>query len=161
MSDKKTVVVKKSEPIAELPKEEVVEETIEEVMEEPKNIKTKTGTFSEKQANAAASMALKTAIEANSEMAMREAEKVYALEKQKHMLSRCKKDKVVTRTISKLYAPYLGKVYTFMYNSVPVTIYCDGKPHEYPEFVAKHIDAKLQKVSESNTYKEIIEERLD
>ena len=53
------------------------------------------------------------------------------------------------------------KVYTFMYNSVPVTIYCDGKPHEYPEFVAKHIDAKLQKVSESNTYKEIIEERLD
>ena len=149
MAEKKTVVVKKSELPEDLPKEEVKEEV------KPKE------TFSEKQANAAATMALKTAIEANSEIAMRDAERAYALEKQRNMLKKCKEDKVVTRTISKLYAPYLGKVYTFMYNSIPVTIYCDGKPHEYPEFVAKHIDAKLQRVSESNTYKEIIEERLD
>lgn len=141
--NKKTVVVKKSEPSVEQTK------------------KSKSSTFNEKQAEAAASVALKTAIEANSEMAVRDAERTYALEKQKHMLTRCKNDRVVTRTISKLYAPYLGKVYTFAYNGVPVTIYCDGKPHEYPEFVAKHIDAKLQKVSESNTYKEIIDERLD
>ena len=138
---KKTVVVKK--------------ETTE-----PVETKTRE-TFDEKQAKAAASVALKTAIEANSEMAMRDAEKTYAIEKQRHMLERCKNDRVVTRTVSKLYAPYLGKVYTFAYNGIPVTIYCDGKPHEYPEFVAKHIDAKLQKISESNTYKEIIDERLD
>jgi hypothetical protein len=157
MADKKTVVVKKAEPTKEV---ELEEETKTSPVEEVK-VKTKSGTFSEKQANAAASMALKTAIEANSEMALREAEKTYALEKQRHMLTRCKNDRVVTRTISKLYAPYLGKVYTFIYNGIPVTLYCDGKPREYPEFVAKHIDAKLQKISESNTYKEIIEERLD
>ena len=142
MQTEKKVVVKKSEPI-----------NVGNSKSEDK--------FSEQQANAAATMALKSAIEANSEMAVRDAEKTYAIEKQRYMLNKCKTDRVVTRTISKLYAPYLGKIYTFSYNGIPVTIYCDGKPHEYPEFIAEHTDDKLNKISESNTYKEIIEEKLD
>jgi len=152
MAENKTVVVKKAET-------KPVEET-KTVIESAEPVVETKGTFSEKQANAAATMALKTAIEANSEMAMRDAERTYALEKQKFMLEKCKNDRVVKKTVSKLYAPFLGKVYTFFYNCIPVTVYCDGKPHEYPEFVANQIDKILQKVSESNTYKEIIEERL-
>ena len=157
MAENKTVVVKKAEPKTEEVKPVEIKEEVKPV--ETKEVKTK-GKFDEKQANAAAAMALKNAIDANSELAIRDAERTYAIEKQQYMLKKCKEDKVVTRTVSKLYAPFLGKVYTFAYNGIPVTIYCDGKPHEYPEFVANRIDKKLQKVSESNTYKEIIEERL-
>lgn len=115
----------------------------------------------EAQAKAAASAALKAAIDANTELSAKEAEKVYAAEKKKHMIDRCKNDEVVTRTISKLYAPFLGKTYSFYYNGLVVTVYCDGKPHKYPKFVAEHIDRKLNKISESNTYKEVIDERTN
>lgn len=124
-------------------------------------VKAKPTKFEEKQAEAVASAALKAALDTSSQIAEREADKTYAIEKQKHMLERCKNDAVVKKVVSKLYAPYLGKVYTFAYNGVPVTIYCDGKPHEYPKFIADKIDEKLNKVSESNTYKEIIEEKLE
>lgn len=130
--------------------------------EEKKDIFVKEeDTFAKKAAEAAANAALKAAIDANSETSMKEAEKAYFIEKKNHMLKRCKSDKKATRTISKFYAPYLGKIYTFLYNGIPVTIYCDGKPHEYPEFIAKKIDKKLLKIADSNTYKEIIDERLD
>ena len=139
--------------------EEVKEDKVEEVVEKPKKKVEKT--FAEKSAEAAATAALKAAIDTNNEIAIRESEQAYFIEKRRHMLERCKKDERVTRTISKLYAPIVGKVYTFTYNGVPVTVYCDGKPHEYPRFIAEAIDRKLAKISESNTYKEIIDERLD
>lgn len=159
MDIEKTVVVKKSETTDTKKSnvEKVVVPVSAPIVEDTKNKET----FSEKQAEAAATAALKSAIEANSELAMKDAERTYAIEKKRNMLERCKKDRVVTRTVSRLYAAYLGRVYTFAYNGIPVTIYCDGKPHEYPEFVARHIDAKLNKISESNTYKEIIEEKLN
>ena len=72
----------------------------------------------EAQAKAAASAALKAAIDANTEISAREAERVYATEKKKFMLEKCKNDEVVTRTISKLYAQFLGKTYSFYYNAV-------------------------------------------
>lgn len=118
-------------------------------------------TFAEKSAEAAATAALKAAIDTNNEIAIRESEKTYFIEKKNYMLNKCKNDKVVTRTISKLYAPIIGKVYTFALNGIPVTVYCDGKPHEYPKFIAETIDRKINEISESNTYKEVIDERLD
>ena len=113
----------------------------------------------EAQAKAAANAALKAAIDANTEMSAREAERTYVAEKKKHMMNRCKTDEVVTRTISKLYAPILGKTYSYYYNGLVVTVYCDGKPHKYPKFVAENIDKKLNSISEANTYKEVIEDR--
>ena len=120
-----------------------------------------TQTFAEKSAEAAATAALKAAIDTNNEIAIRESEKAYFIEKKNYMLNKCKNDEVVTRTISKLYAPIIGKVYTFALNGIPVTVYCDGKPHEYPKFIAETIDRKINEISESNTYKEVIDERLD
>ena len=120
-----------------------------------------TTTFAEKSAEAAATAALKAAIDTNNEIAIRESEKAYFIEKKNYMLNKCKTDEVVTRTISKLYAPIIGKVYTFALNGIPVTVYCDGKPHEYPKFIAETIDRKINEISESNTYKEVIDERLD
>lgn len=120
-----------------------------------------TATFAEKSAEAAATAALKAAIDTNNEIAIRESEKSYFIEKKNYMLNKCKTDEVVTRTISKLYAPIIGKVYTFALNGIPVTVYCDGKPHEYPKFIAETIDRKINEISESNTYKEVIDERLD
>lgn len=168
MTETKKSVVKKEDlenlkKIKEEVKEEVVEISEPEETVEEHIFKTseKKDTFAEKSAEAAANAALKVAINANTEISVREAEKAYFIEKKNHMLKKCKKDRKVTRTISKFYAPYLGKVYTFLYNGVPVTLYCDGKPHEYPEFIAEKIDKKLAKIAESNTYKEIIDERLD
>lgn len=139
------------------------QEEVKEIIETPKKQTTKKAekTFAEKSAEAAATAALKAAITTNNEIAIRESEQTYFIEKRKHMLERCKNDEVVERTISKLYAPIIGKVYTFAYNGVPVTVYCDGKPHKYPKFIAEKIDRKLEKISESNTYKEVIDERLD
>ena len=124
-------------------------------------IEQPTPTFVEKSAEAAATAALKAAIDTNNEIAIRESEKAYFIEKKNYMLNKCKNDEVVTRTISKLYAPIIGKVYTFALNGIPVTVYCDGKPHEYPKFIAETIDRKINEISESNTYKEVIDERLD
>lgn len=135
------------------------EEKDEDVFEE-KGKKQKDA-FRKAASTAAATAALKAAIDADSELAVKNAEKAYFIEKKNHMLKKCKKDKKVGRTISKFYAPYLGKVYTFLYNGIPVTIYCDGKEHMYPEFIAKKIDKKLLKIADSNTYKEIIDERLE
>ena len=151
------------EPVEVIPtkttkKSKKVEETVDEHIF--KNVKV-TDTFAEKSAEAAANAALKAAIQSSSEVSMREAEKAYFIEKKNHMLKRCKEDEVVTRTVSKLLAPFLGKVYTFLYNGIPVTIYCDDKPHKYPKFIAKKIDEKLLKVSESNTYKDITDDLTD
>lgn len=138
-------------------------EEVEEIVETPKKStsKKKEKTFEEVSAEAAATAALKAAIETNNEIAIRESEKTYFLEKKKFMLNKCKNDEKVTRTISKLYAPIIGRVYTFALNGIPVTVYCDGKPHEYPKFIAEIIDRKINEISESNTYKEVIDERLD
>lgn len=138
---------------------EPVEE--QEEVEEVKKPTKKETSFAEKSAEAAATAALKAAIDTNNEIAIRESEKAYFIEKKKFMLDKCKNDEVVERTISKLYAPIIGRVYTFALNGIPVTIYCDGKPHEYPKFIAEIIDRKINEISESNTYKEVIDERLD
>lgn len=122
-------------------------------------VEAKVDPAAEAQAKAAANAALKAAIDANTEMSAREAEKTYVAEKKKHMMNRCKTDEVVTRTISKLYAPILGKTYSYYYNGLVVTVYCDGQPHKYPKFVAENIDKKLNSISEANTYKEVIEDR--
>ena len=122
-------------------------------------VEAKVDPAAEAQAKAAANAALKAAIDANTEMSAREAEKVYVTEKKKHMMDRCKTDEVVTRTINKLYAPILGKTYSYYYNGLVVTVYCDGKPHKYPKFVAENIDRKLNSISEANTYKEVVEDR--
>ena len=138
---------------------EPVEE--QEEVEEVKKPTKKETSFAEKSAEAAATAALKAAIDTNNEIAIRESEKAYFIEKKKFMLDKCKNDEVVERTISKLSAPIIGRVYTFALNGIPVTIYCDGKPHEYPKFIAEIIDRKINEISESNTYKEVIDERLD
>ena len=174
---KKSTVIKKEEVLLEDIEKAIGGETIkvdgkqglgfdlkdEDVEDTPKKTTTKKSekTFNEKSVEAAATAALKAAITTSNEIAIRESEQAYFIEKRKHMLSRCKNDEVVERTISKLYAPIIGKVYTFAYNGVPVTVYCDGKPHKYPKFIAEKIDKKLAKISESNTYKEVIDERLD
>ena len=161
MSENKKIVVKKEDAEAILKKTKAKEkEPIVEVEPIEEHIfkdseKNKKDTFAEASSKAAASAALKAAIEANSEIAIKEAEKTYFIEKKNHMLKKCKSDKKVTRTISKFYEPYLGKVYTFLYNGIPVTVYPDGKPHEYPEFIAEKIDKKLAKIADSNVSQDI------
>lgn len=137
-----------------------LEKEVEEVKTEPEK-KVEEKTFAEKSVEAAANAALKAAITTNEEMSKREADRTYFIEKKNFMLNKCKNDEQVEKTVSKLYAPIIGRVYTFNLNCIPVTIYCDGKPHKYPKFIADIIDEKLAKISESNTYKEVIEERLD
>lgn len=163
MTDTKKNTAIKKENIELEDIEKAIGGNTEEVVETPQKStsKKKEKTFEEVSAEAAATAALKAAIETNNEIAIRESEKAYFLEKKKFMLNKCKNDEKVTRTISKLYAPIIGRVYTFALNGIPVTVYCDGKPHEYPKFIAEIIDRKINEISESNTYREVIDERLD
>ena len=109
--------------------------------------------------NAAASAALKAAISANSEIANKEAEKSYILEKRKFMLNKCKDDDVVEFTGNKIFANYFGKVYTFLYNTIPVTIRFDGTKQKFPRFIYDRIVEKIDEVSNSNTNVVDIEDR--
>ena len=109
--------------------------------------------------NAATTAALKAAIEANSEMATREAEKTYIIEKKKFMLNKCKEDEVVEFVGQKIFANYFGRVYTFLYNTVPVTVRFDGSKQKFPKFIYDRLMEKINEVSDSNTKKENIEYR--
>lgn len=109
--------------------------------------------------NAAATAALKAAIDANSELSAKEAEKVYIREKMQFMLDKCRTDEVVKFRGDKIYAPFFGKVYTFLYNAVPVTVKFDGSVQEFPRFIYDKIMEKIHEVSESNTPKVEIEDR--
>ena len=111
--------------------------------------------------NAAATAALKAAVEANSELANREAIKTYINEKKKTMLNRCKSDTPVKFVGNKLLANYFGKVYTFLYNTIPVTVRFDGTEQEFPKFIYDRLMQKIYEVSESNTNKVVIENRAE
>lgn len=111
--------------------------------------------------NAAATAALKAAIDANNEISEKEAEKTYIREKMRFMLDKCRNDEVVKFRGDKIYAPYFGKVYTFLYNAVPVTIRFDGSIQEFPKFIYDKIMEKIHEVSESNTPKVDIEDRTE
>lgn len=111
--------------------------------------------------NAAATAALKAAIDANTELSVKEAEKIYIKEKMKFMLDKCKNDEVVKFRGDKIYAPYFGKVYTFLYNAIPVTIKFDGSVQEFPKFIYDKIMEKIHEVSEANTPKVEIEDRTE
>lgn len=108
---------------------------------------------------AAATAALKAAISANSEMAQREAEKTYIIEKKKFMLDKCKTDSVRKFVGQKIFANYFGPVYTFLFNGIPVTVKFDGSTQEFPEFIYNKIMEMISEVSESNTNKVEIEDR--
>lgn len=130
---------------------------------ENKNI-TKENSNSVKKADealkkAAATAALKAAIDANSEISEKEAERTYIKEKMNFMLSKCKNDEVVKFRGDKLYAQYFGKVYTFLYNAIPVTVRFDGSVQEFPKFIYDKIMEKIHEVSEANTPKVKIEDR--
>ena len=111
--------------------------------------------------NAAATAAIKAAIDANSELSANEAEKVYIKEKMNFMLQKCKNDEVVQFRGDKIYAQYFGKVYTFLYNAIPVTVRFDGSVQEFPKFIYDKIMEKIHEVSESNTPKVQIEDRTE
>lgn len=104
--------------------------------------------------NAAAHAALKVAIDASSELSQREADKTYIIEKKKHMLNRAKNDEKREFVGHKIYADVFGKVYTFLYNTIPVTVRFDGSTQVFPKFVYDHLMKKIAEVSESNTNKD-------
>ena len=108
---------------------------------------------------AAAAAAIKAAIDANTEISEKEAERTYIKEKMRFMLDKCRKDENVKFRGDKLYAQYFGKAYTFLYNAIPVTVRFDGTEQEFPRFIYDKIMEKIHEVSEANTPKVNIEDR--
>ena len=117
-------------------------------------VKDEVSKVKEAASKAAASAALKVAIEANSELSQREAEKTYILEKKRHMLNRAKNDQKVPFVGQKIFADIFGSTYTFLYNTIPVTVRFDGTTQYFPKFVYDFLMKKINKVSESNTNKD-------
>lgn len=56
---------------------------------------------------------------------------------------------------NEIFQDQLGETYTFLLNGLPVSINFDGSYQEYPESVAKHIEAKLSQIAKANTRKNI------
>lgn len=105
-------------------------------------------------ANATAAIA--AAASAQSKIASNEADKTYIIQKKKHMLNRCKNDDTVEFVGLRLYAQFFGPVYTFLYNTIPVTVKFDGSKQKFPRFIYDHIMRKIAEVSDSNTSKDEI-----
>lgn len=68
----------------------------------------------------------------------------------KKFLARLKKEPRVKILCSKAYAPYFGTTYTALMNTVPVTVKFDGTYQEFPETIAKWLQDKFIRVTESN-----------
>lgn len=126
-----------------------VEETVEDTVDKVESAMQ----------TAAATAAVAAAIEANSKIALSQAEREYIIGKKKFMLNKCRTDRVVKFTGSKVYAQYFGRVYSFLYNTVPVTVRFDGTTQEFPEFVYNEIMRRIQAVSELSTPKSVNETR--
>jgi len=56
---------------------------------------------------------------------------------------------------NEIFQDQLGETYTFLLNGLPVSINFDGSYQEYPESVAKVIEAKLSQIAKANTRKNI------
>ena len=121
----------------------------------PDKVNESVAKTNEAMSNAAATAALKAALDANSAMALSEAEKTYVIEKKRDMLNKCKNDDVVEFVGQKIYAQYFGLVYTFMYNTIPVTVKFDGSTQKFPRFVYNKIVEKINLVSEASTPKKV------
>lgn len=106
---------------------------------------------------AAAAAALEAAVEANSKASFTNAEKTYIINKKKYMLNKCKEDEVVTFVGNAVYAQYFGKVYSFMFNTIPVTVKFDGSKQEFPKFIYDEIMDRIAKVSKASTPIEVNE----
>ena len=74
-------------------------------------------------------------------------------------LKKCKAAKKVKVLLPVIYGQYFGRVYTFTLNTIPVTLEFDGKEHEYPDFIAEHIQEKMQKVLAEN-FPEVKNEKI-
>lgn len=103
---------------------------------------------------AAATASLEAAIKSNSVIAQRDAERIYIQEKKADMLKKCKSDKVVSFVGQKIFANYFGPTYSFLYNTIPVTVKFDGSEQKFPKFIYDFLMKKINAVSESNTNKE-------
>lgn len=99
---------------------------------------------------AAATAALQVAIEANTQITQREADKIYLKEKQHYMLGRAKSDDKVAFIGQRVFEPIFGKTYTFLYNTIPVTVRFDGSTQYFPRFIYNFLMEKITAVSESN-----------
>lgn len=130
----------------------ITKEPVKKVESKPKE-----KSYEDKKLEAAAAQAVKTAAQANAEMTLRDSEREYALAKRRHMLDKCREDRLVTITPSKMLADIFGSTYTFSYNGIPVTVKFNGLPQKFPKFIADKIQEKIYKTSEANTYKEVIE----
>lgn len=71
--------------------------------------------------------------------------------REQHIISLLKKEKKVGVVGSEVYAQYLGSIYTFTLNGIPVSIKLNGKEQFYPESVAKVLQDKLNAIGRSNT----------
>ena len=60
---------------------------------------------------------------------------------------------------TKIFAQYFGPVYTFLFNTIPVTVKFDGTTQKFPRFIAEEINRRIKEVSEANTGKVDIEYR--
>lgn len=66
------------------------------------------------------------------------------------VLSKFRNEPKVKVLCSKAYAPFFGTTYTALFNTIPVTVKFDGKEHVYPASVAKWLQNKFLRVTESN-----------
>lgn len=124
-----------------------VEEVVKELSEVEK-LKEKT---EQTQATADLLNSINENLMQNSAVQTRLSEKEYQIAKTQAMVEQMKTDEVVEVAFPKFYAEYLGKVYTFLLNGLPIVVKFDGTKQKFPRFIYNYIQDKLSKIVDSNT----------
>lgn len=109
---------------------------------------------------ATAAVALEATAAATKKAKQATAEKRYMIEKKRAFLNRCKADERVEFIGQEAYEPILGKVYTFAYNTIPVTVRFDGSKQVLPKFIYDFLQEKLNNIGKSNKPQEAEIEEL-
>jgi len=81
------------------------------------------------------------------------ADKNYMSGYSQRVLKQFKSEKSVKVRCSKVYANMMGTTWTFLLNTIPITVRFDGTVQEFPESVATRLLEKFAEVTEANVPK--------
>jgi len=69
----------------------------------------------------------------------------------KQMKRRLAKEPMVKVNGNPMFAAFIGKEYTYLFNDIPVTIRFDGRDYFYPKSIAENLSQKLKDIAVANT----------
>lgn len=87
--------------------------------------------------------------------AKRRADNSFMKRQIKNMAKKMKEDERVTVTPSAGLSQFLGNTFTFLLNGFPITVAINGRPQQFPKFIAEVVERKLREALDANSPKDV------